>query len=227
MDKILLIEDDRQIRELLPRYFVREGFKMETAANGYEGMDLILREAPALVLLDVNLPDIDGWSVLSRLRLGDNEGPSVIMLTGRSDVPDRLMGLNLGADDYIIKPFEPLEVVARVKAVLRRSGRGPAEVKELSYEGLSIGLEGRTVTREGKQVRLTTKEFDILTALALRPGKVIARVDLHELVWGDELMEGDHALDVHINKIRTKLQGLDNKSYITTLRGVGYKFEVS
>jgi len=227
MDKILLIEDDRQIRELLPRYFVREGFKMETAANGYEGMDLILREAPALVLLDVNLPDIDGWSVLTRLRLGDNEGPSVIMLTGRSDVPDRLMGLNLGADDYIIKPFEPLEVVARVKAVLRRSGRGPAEVKELSYEGLSIGLEGRTVTREGKQVRLTTKEFDILTALALRPGKVIARVDLHELVWGDEFMEGDHALDVHINKIRTKLQGSDNRSYITTLRGVGYKFEVS
>ena len=94
MDKILLIEDDRQIRELLPRYFVREGFKMETAANGYEGMDLILRDPPALVLLDVNLPDIDGWSVLTRLRLGDNQGPSVIMLTGRSDMPDRLMGLN-------------------------------------------------------------------------------------------------------------------------------------
>ena len=227
MDRILIIEDDRHIRELLPRYFTREGLEMEAAATGYEGLDIIYARKPSLVLLDVNLPDIDGWSILRRLRKGDDAAIPVIMLTGRGDVPDRLMGLDMGADDYIVKPFDPLEVVARVKAVLRRSSASSTQGSRMEFEGLSIDPAGRIAIRSGREVQLTAKEFDILITLAQSAGRVIPRGDLYERAWGEELLEDDHTLEVHINKIRSKLEGEDGQRYITTVRGIGYKFEVS
>lgn len=227
MDRILIIEDDRHIRELLPRYFTREGLEMEAAATGYEGLDIIYARKPSLVLLDVNLPDIDGWSILRRLRKGDDAAIPVIMLTGRGDVPDRLMGLDMGADDYIVKPFDPLEVVARVKAVLRRSSASSTQGSRMEFEGLSIDPAGRIAIRSGREVQLAAKEFDILITLAQSAGRVIPRGDLYERAWGEELLEDDHTLEVHINKIRSKLEGEDGLRYITTVRGIGYKFEVS
>ena len=227
MDRILIIEDDRHIRELLPRYFTREGMEIEAAATGYDGLDIIYARKPSLVLLDVNLPDIDGWSILRRLRKGAEADIPVIMLTGRGDVPDRLMGLDMGADDYIVKPFDPLEVVARVKAVLRRSSASLSAGNRMEFESLSLDPAGRIATRSGKEVQLTAKEFDILITLARSAGRVIPRADLYEKAWGEELLEDDHTLEVHINKIRSKLDAEDGLRYITTVRGIGYKFEVS
>lgn len=224
---ILLIEDDERIRSLLPRYFERDGMTMLTAADGKSGLATVAAQHPVLVLLDVNLPDIDGWSILRRLRGDDAVLPAVIMLTGRSDVPDRLLGLDLGADDYIIKPFEPLEVVARVKAVLRRVQGLQGAAEEVQFPGLRINMAGRAVFRQENAITLAPKEFDLLVALARQPGHVLTRPMLYELVWGDEGQGDDHTLDVHMNRLRQKLTGTDGASYIVTLKGIGYKFEVS
>jgi two-component system response regulator ResD len=224
-DVILLIEDDARIRELLPRYLQREGMEVYTAADGASGLAAVTERNPALVLLDVNLPDLDGWSILRRLRQGAQQ-PAIIMLTGRSDVPDRLLGLDLGADDYIVKPFEPLEVVARIKAVLRRT-RGARPVAEtLEFPGLRVDLAGRAVERAGIPVNFTSKEFDLFSALARQPGRVLTRAQLYDIGWGDDAYADDHTLDVHVNRLRQKLAAADGISYIATVRGVGYKFEV-
>lgn len=221
---VLLIEDDSRIRELLPRYFSQAGMTMITAADGESGLAALEERNPDLVLLDVNLPDLDGWSILRRVRGSEVPNRPVIMLTGRSDVPDRILGLDLGADDYIVKPFEPLEVVARVKAVLRRSSQKDKE--ELVFPGLRIDLAGRSACRNEVCIKLTTKEFELLAALARNSGRVLTRESLYEIGWGDDLMGDDHTLDVIMNRIRSKLAGSDGRSYITTIRGIGYKFEV-
>ena len=224
---VLLIEDDRRIRELLPRYFNQDGMTMLTAADGQTGLALLAERRPELVLLDVNLPDLDGWSILKRIRHSLAPEQPVIMLTGRSDVPDRLLGLDLGADDYIVKPFEPLEVIARVKAVLRRSAR-PTDAQELlTFPGIRIDLAGRAVWREETPVNLTSKEFELLAALARQAGRVLTRQRLYDIGWGEEALGDDHTLDVTMNRLRQKLTRTDERSYLTTVRGVGYKFEVS
>lgn len=223
---ILLIEDDRRIRDLLPRYFMQDGMTVLIAPDGQTGLTLLAERQPDLVLLDVNLPDIDGWSILRRIRHGLAPEQPVIMLTGRSDVPDRLLGLDLGADDYIVKPFEPLEVVARVKAVLRRSGRTTAKQEMLIFPGLRIDLAGRAVWREETPVNLTPKEFEVLSALARSAGRVLTRQSLYDIGWGEEALGDDHTLDVTMNRLRQKLSQSDGHSYLTTVRGIGYKFEV-
>jgi DNA-binding response OmpR family regulator len=223
---ILLIEDDRRIRELLPRYFSQDGMTMITAANGETGLALLSEKQPDLLLLDVNLPDIDGWSILKRIRYNIAPDKPVIMLTGRSDVPDRLLGLDLGADDYIVKPFEPLEVVARVKAVLRRANGKTSSIETMSFPGLRIDTGGRTVWRADLIINLTIKEFELLIAMAKQPGRVLTRQLLYDIGWGDDSFGDDHTLDVTMNRLRQKLAGTDGYSYLTTVRGVGYKFEV-
>lgn len=224
--KLIIIEDDKQIRDLLPRYFTREGIEAVSAASGYEGLDAIYEGKPDVALLDVNLPDIDGWSVLRRIRQSESSEMPVIMLTGRGELSDKLMGLEMGADDYIVKPFEPMEVVARVKAVLRRAKLSGRQKGTIEAEGIKIDSEARIVLRMGKAVQLTAKEFDVLFTLASSKGIVIGRSELYERAWGEELLDDDHTLEVHINKIRTKLEGEDGLRYITTVRGVGYRFEV-
>lgn len=225
---ILIIEDDAQVRDLVARYIEREGMTAMVAADGYSGLDVIESQHPALVLLDVNLPDLDGWSILRRLRGDAEEQPAVIMLTARSDEPDRLLGLDLGADDYIVKPFSPREVVARVKAVLRRAGPSAQHTEEeLVFPGLRIDLAGRTVWRQDTSVSLTPKEFDLLTTLARRPNRVLSRMALYDAVWGDDGQGDDHTLDVHINRLRRKLASTDGIDYLKTMKSVGFKFEVT
>lgn len=221
---VLLIEDDPRIRALLPRYFERERIVMLTASAGQEGLAQLDQHRPDLVLLDVNLPDLDGWSILKRIRQGAVPDQPVIMLTGRSDVPDRLLGLDLGADDYIVKPFEPLEVIARVKAVLRRATR-PAVQEVLDFPGLRIDLAGRTAWRNEVQINLTAKEFALLSELARQAGRVLTRQSLYDIGWGDDAFGDDHTLDVTINRLRQKLVQDDGLRYITTVRSIGYKFE--
>jgi two-component system response regulator ResD len=226
MVTVLLVEDDAQVRELVARYLQREGLTTVAVPTGGAGLEAMASRQPDLVILDVNLPDLDGWSILRRIRDEWGDAPAVIMLTARSDEPDRLLGLDLGADDYIVKPFSPREVAARVKAVLRRTKRAPEAREELSFPGLRLDLAGRTVWRGKAAVALTSKEFDLLARLAQHENRVLLRGDLYDAVWGEEGQGDDHTLDVHISRLRRKLAGPDGISYLTTVKGVGFKFEV-
>jgi DNA-binding response OmpR family regulator len=221
---ILLIEDDPNVRRLLPRYFEKEGAATLAAAGGLEGVDLANDRRPDLVLLDVNLPDIDGWSVLRRIRQSLGYSVGVIMLTGRSDVPDRLLGLELGADDYVVKPFEPQEVVARARAVLRRLKMPAPGSPALMGGGLELDEAGRMLYVDGAAVPLTAKEFDLMLALMGNPGRVVTREALAARGWPDGEDVDPHAIDVYMNRIRSKLGPVYGVSAIVTVRGVGYKF---
>ena len=229
MATVLLVEDDAQVRPLVARYLERAGLAAVAAATGEEGLQTLALRPVDLVLLDVSLPGVDGWSLLERIRDEWGERIAVIMLTARSDEPDRLLGLELGADDYIVKPFSPREVVARVKAVLRRAARAEGEAETtIALPGMVIDEAARSVLRDGKPVSLTSKEFDLLVELARRVNRVVPRAALYEKVWGDEWeVESDHTLDVHISRLRRKLAGEDGFDYVTTVKGIGFKLEVT
>ncbi len=229
MQTVLLIEDDAEVRDLVGRYLERAGLVAVGVATGEAGLEALTFRPIELVLLDVSLPGLDGWSVLRRIREQRGDEIAVIMLTARSDEPDRLLGLDLGADDYIVKPFSPREVVARVKAVLRRSARTAASGPErITLPGLSIDVAGRTVRRGDASIMLTSKEFDLLVELASHPDRVIPRAGLYERVWGDEWQGGDdHTLDVHVSRLRRKLAGNDGIDYVRTVKGIGFKLEVT
>lgn len=224
---VLLIEDDPNVRRLLPRYFERAGAVTSAAAGGLEGLDMAAARRPDLVLLDVNLPDIDGWSTLKRLRQQYGDALAVIMLTGRSDVPDRLLGLELGADDYIVKPFEPEEVVARARAVLRRMGRQGGGAQARPCEGICVDMAARAASVDGVALDLTVKEFDLLSALWGQRGRVVSREALAVQGWPDDDDVDPHAIDVYISRIRAKLQPLGAGGLIATVRGVGYRLDAS
>jgi len=227
MQTVLLVEDDAQVRELVARYLERAGLVTVGAATGEAGLEALATQHIDLVLLDVSLPGLDGWSILKRIRDEWDDEIAVIMLTARSDEPDRLLGLDLGADDYIVKPFSPREVVARVKAVLRRATRAETAPEQIALPGLVIDVPGRSVRRGDTPIALTSKEFDLLVELASHLNRVIPRAMLYEKVWGDEWEEGyDHTLDVHISRLRRKLTGEDGIDYLTTVKGIGFKLEV-
>ncbi len=225
--QILLIEDDPQIRQLLPRFFEREGIGSRTAEDGQTGLQMIAHQQPDLLLLDVNLPDMDGWSILRQIREELAPQLPVIMLTGRSDTPDRVKGLQLGADDYIVKPFEPAEVIARVRAVLRRAAPNAIATPPIIFPGLVLDAATMQVQRAGLSIELSSHEFRLLHGLAKRAGRVLTRQMLADEVWGEEEYPDDHVIDVTIARLRKKLESDDGIQYITTLRGVGYRFEVS
>jgi two-component system response regulator ResD len=226
MATVLLIEDDAQVRGIVARYLEREALAVTGVAHGAAGLEALAAGGIDLVLLDVSLPDLDGWSILRRIRDEWGDRPAVIMLTARSDEPDRVLGLDLGADDYIVKPFSPREVVARVKAVLRRLKGSQADEEEITTPGLRIDLAGRTVWRAGRSVQLTSKEFDLLVELASHPNRVLPRGLLYDRVWGYEAQGDDHTLDVHVSRLRRKLAAEDGIEYLTTIKGIGLKFEV-
>ncbi|MFP4200900.1 MAG: winged helix-turn-helix domain-containing protein [Bacillota bacterium] len=221
--KILIIEDDGNIRKLLALYLKREGFKVLTASSGQEGLDLFFSEAPDLVILDIMLPDIDGWEICRRIRHKDT--CPVIMLTALDSTRDKVAGLELGSDDYITKPFEPREMIARVRAVLRRSSdtvRGPI----LKFPDLTIDQKAHRVIRCGEEIHLTAREFDLLWLLANHPGQVFTRDQLLDRVWGYEFYGNIRTVDVHIRHLREKMEpDPDHPRYIKTVWGVGYKFE--
>ena len=220
--RILLIEDDPDIARVVETYLRRGGFDVEVVYDGPSGLERALAAPPALIVLDLMLPGLNGFELLKRLR--PTLATPVIMLTARGEAEDRLKGFEHGADDYVPKPFHPPELVARVQAVLRRTQ--PARTTEvIEVDDLSIDPDKRTVTRVGEKLDLTSLEFDLLLVFAANPGRVFRRDDLLNRVWGRDFVGVDRVVDVHVSNLRQKLE-LDpgNPRYLLTLRRVGYKF---
>ncbi len=227
MKKILVADDEVKIRELVRMYLEKEGFRVVEAADGAAALDYLAREHFDLVILDLMMPNTDGWTVCREIRKRDNPVP-IIMLTARGDEIDRVLGLELGADDYVVKPFSPRELVARVKAVLRRSGGEKNGPEVLVYDGLTIDPSSRKVEVNGQVVNLTPKEYDLLYVMALSPGRVFTREQLLEKVWGYDFFGEMRTVDTHITRLREKLSRVPGSpQYIVTVWGVGYKFEVN
>lgn len=222
---ILVIDDEPRMRALVRMYLEREGFRVLEAADGREGLMHFAGEPVQLIVLDLMLPEMDGWEFCCRVR--QMSPVPILMLTARTDVSDRVLGLNLGADDYLVKPFDPRELVARVHALLRRSS-APAEAGdgEIRHGDLRIDPPTRRVTFRGQEVTLTPKEFDLLLLLARNPGRVFKREQLLEQVWGMAFYGGTRTVDTHVKNLREKLGGPEEgKRLIATLWGVGYRFE--
>ena len=230
-ERILLIDDEDNIVNLVRAYLEREGFAVDTSAEGHAGLEKARDERPDLIVLDLMLPGLDGLDVCRRLR--QESDVYIIMLTAKSDEADRVVGLEIGADDYMTKPFSPRELVARIKAVLRRSrpaddAAAGAERDVVAAGPLSIDLPRRQVTKRETALDLTTLEFDLLRVLASQPGIVFSRAQLLQRVWGYEFLGDERVVDVHIGLLRKKVE--DDPSdplLLKTVRGVGYKFEGS
>ena len=221
--RILVVEDDREIAVLVRDYLVKAGFQVDLAYSGLQALDAYQRTKPALLILDLMLPEIDGLDIARRVRK-DSETP-IIILTARSSEADRVSGLELGADDYIAKPFSPRELVARVRAVLRRAEGGTKPPVLIQVGHVTIDLDQHTVSVSGQQVDLTPTEFDILSFLAQHPGRVYSRLQLLEKVQGSTYESFERTIDAHIKNLRHKIES-DPKTpkYIVTVHGVGYKF---
>ena len=218
---ILVIDDDRNILAIIELYLKKAGFQVYTCADGTSAMAAFHETKPSLVVLDIMLPGRDGWAVLHDIRM-ESETP-VIMLTAKGDTGDRVQGLELGADDYISKPFDAKELIARIKAVLRRST--PTEpARTISLPGLTVSLENYADTLDGKQLEMPPKEIELLYFLASHTGKVFTREQLLEQVWGFDFFGDSRTVDVHVKRIREKL-GDDHEWELRTVWGVGYKFE--
>ncbi|HEU5326989.1 MAG TPA: response regulator transcription factor [Thermomicrobiales bacterium] len=223
MTKILVVDDEEHIRQLVTMYLTKEGFQVETAADGRAALQRIHAVKPDLVVLDLMLPETDGWSVCKELRRSPlTESLPIIMLTARDDLIDRVLGLELGADDYLTKPFNPRELVARVRAVLRRTTRAATGGKALQAGDIQVDLERREARAGGQLLQLRAKEFDLLAAFVERPGTVFTRDALLNRVWGYEHEIDTRTVDVHVSALRERLQGA--QSSIETVWGVGYKF---
>ena len=218
-ETILVVDDEANIIELAKMYLQNEGYIVESARDGREALTKIKSLQPALVVLDLMLPEVDGWEVCRQVR-SDSDVP-IIMLTARSDDVDKIVGLELGADDYLTKPFNPRELVARVRAVLRRYEKSAASTKPIHLGRVTIDPQRREVTVGGQQLGLRTKEFDLLWTLAEHQGIVLSRNQLLDLVWGYDYYGETRTVDVHIARLRDKLEGSD--VVIETVWGVGYK----
>jgi DNA-binding response OmpR family regulator len=211
--RILLVDDETPILDLVRGYLEREGYSVSTVEHGLAAVEHVRAERPDVVVLDVMLPGIDGFEVLRQIRTFSDA--YVLMLTARSDEVDRIVGLSVGADDYLVKPFSPRELVARVKALLRRPRNGGAH----ATSDLAVDPARRTTTVRGEAVTLTATEFDILAILVRDPGVVVTRADLLDAVWGPAFVGDDHLVDVHVANLRGKI----GEGFVETVRGVGYK----
>jgi DNA-binding response OmpR family regulator len=222
--RILVVDDEPMVREVVARYLERDGFRVESAADGAEALDLLSQRTLDLVLLDVMLPAVGGLDVLGQLR--QRSDIPVILLTARSEEPDRVLGLELGADDYVVKPFSPRELVARVRTVLRRTIPRPA-AERMDFGNLVVDPGQREVTVDGAPVELTAREFDLLAFLAATPKRVYTRAQLLEQVWDSSPEWQDPAtVTVHIRRIRQKIEDQpDQPRHLVTVWGVGYKFQ--
>ncbi|WP_274364551.1 response regulator transcription factor [Paenibacillus thermotolerans] len=224
--KVLVADDDPNVCEIIRLYFEQQQIRLVEAVDGLKALELVEKESPDIVVLDVMMPGLDGYETCREI-LKKYDIP-IIMLTAKGEEFDRVLGLELGADDYMTKPFSPRELVARIKAIFRRMQprqQNPDEDTKCiyEYEGLSIHLDRREVTVNGEIVSFRPKEFDLLAQLAKTPGTVYTREQLLELVWGYDFIGDIRTVDVHVKKVRQKLLPLD-KDYIQTVWGVGYKF---
>ena len=223
--KILVADDDRNICELLRMYLEKEGYTVVLAANGEEALQKFDEENPDIILLDVMMPRLDGWQVCRELRK-KSECP-IIMITAKGETFDKVLGLELGADDYVVKPFEPKEIIARIKAVLRRTGKASAETdrKEVNFDKLTVNMTKYELKVDGKVIDTPPKELELLFHLASNPNRVYTRDQLLDEVWGFEYYGDSRTVDVHIKRLREKLEGVSEKWTLKTVWGVGYKFE--
>lgn len=227
MPTVLIADDNRQITSVLEEYVKKEGYTPEIARNGQEAIDLFLKCKPDIVLLDVMMPIMDGFEVCREIR--KNTNTPVIMITARGEDFEKIMGLDIGADDYIVKPFSPGEVMARVRAILRRVTRTDGQKKQtFSFENLTINLDDYIVTIDNKAVTLTKKELEILWTLATNQNKVFSRDNLLNSLWGYDYFGDNRTVDSHIKRLRAKLDEYRHEDWdIKTIWGVGYKFEVN
>ena len=222
MTRILVVDDEPNIIELATLYLEREGYQVEGVANGENALARQAQWNPDLIVLDIMLPDIDGFEVCRRIRTRSKV--PILMLTARIEDTDKIVGLEMGADDYLTKPYNPRELVARVKAILRRYQAGLKPGDTLDIGRMHIDLSRHEVTVAGKPVKLRTKEFSLLASFAQNPGIVLSREKLLEMVWGFDYYGESRTVDVHINHLRDKIAGSDVQ--IETLRGTGYKMTV-
>lgn len=224
MTRILVVDDEESIRNVVVAYLQADGYTVLTAEDGLKGLELFRQHQPELVILDIMLPGMDGLKVLQHIR--EESEVYVLMLTARSEETDRVTGLMMGADDYLTKPFSPLELVARVKAILRR-GRSPDRAEDvLQFGALRIDNKRHKVWRGEEEIELTALEFQLLKTLADHAGIVLSREQLLQQVWGYDFFGDDRVVDVHIRHIRQKLEtDPNNPQIIVTVRGVGYRFE--
>ena len=225
-NRILVVDDEPTVTEVVERYLVREGYEVASAADGADGLRLAREWGPNLVVLDLMLPLVDGLEVCRQLRR-ETQVP-IIMLTARGEETDRVVGLEMGADDYLVKPFSPRELVARVKAVLRRVDAAPVQLPgdAIRFQGIVIDPQGRRVTVGGDDVNLTAKEFDLLRFLAANHGQVFTRSQLMDQVWDFTFAADSSTVTVHIRRLREKVEANPMRPrYIKTVWGVGYKFE--
>ncbi|ABO50424.1 two component transcriptional regulator, winged helix family [Desulforamulus reducens MI-1] len=229
MPKLLIVDDEEKIRNLIKVYLVKEGFEVDELDNGNRVVDSIKSSHFDMVVLDIMLPGPDGLSLCKEIRKISNI--PIIMLTAKGDEIDRIIGLEVGADDYIVKPFSPRELVARINAILRRVAAQPIIQEDrtaiLSFSELTINPDNRTVEVRGSEIALTPKEFDLLYFMAKTPGRAFSRENLLENVWGYDFYGDLRTVDTHINRLRDKLNMEGTKQAITTVWGVGYKFEVT
>ena len=226
MDKVLIVDDNQNICDLLRVYLEKEGFTAMISNDGEEAVVKFNALHPDIVLLDVMLPGMDGWQVCREIRKKSNV--PIIMITAKSETFDKVLGLGLGADDYIVKPFDTKEVVARIRAVTRRVAQTPAEteVREVHYDKLSVNMSRYELRVNGKVVEAPPKELELLYCLASHPNRVFSRDQLLDEVWGFEYYGDSHTIDVHIKRLREKLENVSDKWLLRTVWGVGYKFEV-
>lgn len=222
--RILVVDDDPHIRELIKLYLEKEGYTIECCENGDECITAFNNNPPNIVILDIMLPGIDGWEVCRQIR--KMSSIPIIMLTAKGETFDKVLGLELGADDYMVKPFDPKELVARIKAVLRRSRPTKNDDNQISYPNITVNLSDYSVVYYGQDVKLPPKELELLYYLASHPNKVFTREQLLEQVWGYDFFGDSRTVDVHVKRLREKLDKPHDSWDIKTVWGVGYKFEV-
>ena len=225
LEKILVVDDDINICELLRIYLEKEGYTVILAHDGEKGIEKFNATKPDVILLDIMLPVMDGWQVCREIRKKSNV--PILMVTAKSETFDKVLGLELGADDYIVKPFDAKEVVARIKAVYRRAGQTAPETesKEVSYDKLQVNMTRYELKVDGKVLDTPPKELELLFYLASNPNRVYTRDQLLDEVWGFEYYGDSRTIDVHIKRLREKLEGVSDKWALKTVWGVGYKFE--
>ncbi|MBE6968682.1 MAG: response regulator transcription factor [Ruminococcaceae bacterium] len=224
--KALIIEDDINIADLLSLYLEKDGFEVFLAADGGEGIRLAQEKEPDLVLLDIMLPVVDGWVVCKEIRRFSQV--PIIMLTAKGEVSDKITGLEMGADDYVTKPFEVKELMARIHAVMRRTdAEEKSSERKLSFDKLTINLDSYELVVDGKRVDTPPKEMELLYHLASSPNRVYTRNQLLDEVWGFDYFGDSRTVDVHIKRLREKLEGVSEKWSLATVWGVGYKFELT
>ena len=224
--KILIADDDKNICELLRLYLEKEGHTVFIANDGEEALTRFNAESPDIVLLDIMMPKLDGWQVCREIR--KKSDTPIIMITAKGETFDKVLGLELGADDYVVKPFDTKEIVARVKAVLRRTGNSSSENnnKEVVYDKLVVNMVKYELKVDGKVVDTPPKELELLYHLASHPNRVYTRDQLLDEVWGFDYYGDSRTVDVHVKRLREKLEGVSDKWSLKTVWGVGYKFEV-